>query len=99
VGKGSGTRTPTKAISLFSGDRSLTGSIEFARALSTTVLVSSPHCGALNGACFVGALGAAWDFRTACRSTVSVIHSPPLKTLVWKAMVGSVREEVRGMGR
>ena len=35
--------TPTNATSLLSEDRSLTGSIEFARALSTTVLVNSPH--------------------------------------------------------
>lgn len=79
-----------KAMSLCSGDRIITGKIEFANPLSTKVFVSRPHRGGFGG---LGTSGLVEPFcppfcdsRTACKLTVSVTHSPSRKMFVWKAM-------------
>jgi hypothetical protein len=53
--------------------------------LSTTVLDKMPQVGELDWDTALG-FGAAEALRAAWRLTVSVTHSPSLKTLVWKAM-------------
>ncbi len=84
---GNSALTPIKATSWLPEDRIRTGRIEFARGLSTTLVVSRPQEGVLSGSCLAGPLGAAfWDFKTVWRLMVSVTHAPSRKTFVWNAI-------------